>query len=287
MSYAHIENLYRKKDILLFKQVFCLEKIHGTSSSVTYNIGDVTFFAGGEKHENFIKLFDKEKLLAKFKEEFGDIKVKVYGEAYGGKCQGMSHKYGKDLKFVAFEVEVDGMFLNVPTAHRVVEKLGLEFVDYVLIDCTIENLDKERLKPSIQAIRNGCGDNHKREGIVIRPPIEVRMNNGERVMAKYKNDDFEERKNTPKVLDASQQQIMEDAEAIADEWVTAQRLDHVLDKIFLNGEPLSMDKTGEVLKAMIEDVMREASGEIVDNKAVRSAISKKAVGLWKAKFKIQ
>ena len=33
MAYMHIENLYRNQNILLFKQCYCLEKIHGTSAN--------------------------------------------------------------------------------------------------------------------------------------------------------------------------------------------------------------------------------------------------------------
>ena len=285
MGYMHINNLAKSQDVLLFKQVYCQEKIHGTSSHILWKEGVVTLFSGGAKHESFVKIFDVEKIKNQFLAEFGvGMTVCIYGEAYGGNMQGMSATYGKELKFIVFDVEVNGNFIAVPKAHNVATKFGLEFVDYVLVDATIENLDKERLKESVQAIRNGCGAGHKREGIVIRPPIEVRANNGERVMCKYKNDDFEERKTPQKIVDPSQVKIIENAEKAADEFVTAMRLEHVMDKIFLNGEVPDISRTGDVVKAMVEDVMREAAGEIVDNKQTRNAIGKKTVQLFKAKL---
>jgi len=56
------------------------------------------------------------------------------------------------------------------------------------------------------------------------------------------------------------------------------RLLHVLDKL---GNPLDMKATGSVIKAMVEDVCREAEGMIVDNKVVRKAIGQRCVVLYK------
>src|SRR3990167_1251104 len=100
MSYLHIPNLYKEQDILAFKQVYALEKIHGTSANVSWRDGDVKFFSGGENYERFVGLFDRDRLFDVFKEKFEpSIAVVVFGEAYGGKQQGMSGTYGKDLQF--------------------------------------------------------------------------------------------------------------------------------------------------------------------------------------------
>lgn len=71
--------------------------------------------------------------------------------------------------------------------------------------------------------------------------------------------------------------VIEDAQAVADEWVVHMRLMHVLDKL---GE-VKIENANLVIKAMLEDVLREAEGEIVDNKAVRKAIGKKTMKLFK------
>jgi hypothetical protein len=285
MGYLHIQNLYKEQDVLLFKQVYALEKLHGSSAHVLWNKGVITFFSGGESHENFIKLFDKEKLIKVFTDEWGvDTEVCIFGEVYGGKCQGMSATYGTIMKFIAFDVQIDGCWLNVPNAYDVVvNKFGLEFVDFALVDATVEALDKERLKESTQAIRNGCGNGKKREGIVIRPVIELIKSNGNRIICKHKNDDFQERKTIQKVVDPGKMEVLSNAEAIANEWVNNIRLEHVLDKIFINGAKPDICKMKDVLSAMVEDVKREAAGEIVESKEVWAAISKKTAQMFKEK----
>jgi len=213
---------------------------------------------------------------------FGEIDVTVFGEAFGGKCQGMSSTYGKELKFVVFDVKIDKNWLDVPNAEDVAKKLGLEFVDYVKIKTDLDFINAERDKDSTQAIRNGCGEGKMREGVVLRPLIEVTKNNGSRVIAKHKREEFSETK-TRREVNPEQLKILEDAKAIAEEWVTAQRLGHVLDKL---GNPTEMEKTGEVIKAMIEDILREAKGEIKESKEALQAIGKKTALMYKSKISL-
>lgn len=284
MGYAHIENLYRDKakSILLFKEVYCLEKIHGTSAHISWNDGKVGFFSGGANHESFVSIMDSVVLSNAFA-ALGHDKVIVYGEAYGGKMQGMKHTYGNDLKFAAFDVLVNNTWLKVPDAHDVAIALELEFVHYIKSFTYLKALDAERDAPSEQAFRNGMADRNDpatyklREGIVLRPLIEVTDNRGNRIVAKHKGAAFSERVHVPKV-NAEKDPVMEEAEKIAFEFVTDQRLAHVLDKL---GNPKDLSFMPTVIPAMIEDVLREASGEILDNKLVRKEIGRATVKLYK------
>jgi RNA ligase len=296
LGYMHIENLYKSQKVLLFKQVYATEKIHGTSAHINFIDGQLTFFSGGEKHEKFLKFFNVEELTKKFQSVFGDLgakhdwhgrKVTVYGEAYGGSCMGMSETYGKELKFIVFDVyfespEGGGHWLSVPDAADVAAKLGLEFVHYELVEADLAVLNRLRDADSVQAVRNGCGPGHQREGIVIRPPTEVVMNNGGRLMAKHKAESFTERVTQPKVIDAAKLEVLQKAEAIAQEWVTEMRLTHVADKLAAELQrPLEMKDTGAVIKAMIEDVNREAAGEIVTGKDADRAIGTRTALMFK------
>src|ERR1041385_6603115 len=83
MGYLHIYNLYKEQTILLFKECYAMEKVHGTSAHITWSDNNLTFFSGGERHEKFVSLFDQEKLRTEFEQRFGAMKVVVYGEAYG------------------------------------------------------------------------------------------------------------------------------------------------------------------------------------------------------------
>ena len=72
MGYMHIENLYRPiaQSILLFREVYALEKVHGTSAHIAWRTVDgntqLSFFAGGESHANFVALFDAAALTQTF-----------------------------------------------------------------------------------------------------------------------------------------------------------------------------------------------------------------------------
>lgn len=277
MSYLKIQNLYKNTTVLLFREVYASEKIHGSSSNVSWHDGRVHFFAGGAKHEEFVALFNEAALAASFK-ELGRDRVTVYGEAYGGKMQGMSATYGKELRFVAFEVRIGESWLHVPNAEGVVHNLGLEFVPYTKVEATVEALDRERERPSELAIRRGMGDDKRREGIVIRPLKEMVQSNGARVIAKHKNEEFRETTSPRPVADPAKLKVLTEADDIAFEYVTETRLQHILCKM---PEDVGLEATGNVVKAMVEDVIVEAGDEIVDSKDVRRAIGKKAAAMFK------
>jgi hypothetical protein len=282
MGYLHIDNLYKNQTILLFKECYALEKIHGTSAHISWDVDKkkVTFFSGGESYETFVLLFDIDFLHQAFADNFMENNVVIFGEAYGGKQQAMSKTYGKQLKFIGFDVKVGERWLNVLNAESVCQKLNIEFVDYVKVSTDLETLNTERDKQSVQAIRNGCGEGKMREGIILKPLIELRTNNGERVVAKYKRDEFKETK-TRRDVNPIQLKILDDAKAIAEEWVTEMRLQHVLDKL---PKGINIENTKLVIEAMVEDIYREAKGEIIENKEVTKFIGSKTAVMFKKKL---
>lgn len=277
MGYLHINNLYKNQEILLFKECYALEKIHGTSAHISFTLEKgLKFFSGGENYPNFVALFNQEELISKFK-EYGKDNITLFGEAYGGKQQGMKATYGDKLKFVVFDVQIGDYWCTVPLAEQITKMIGLEFVDYVKISTELTDIDKERDKDSVQAIRNGMGDGKKREGVVLRPLIELQHSNGGRVICKHKRIDFQETKTSREVVPLDQLKILEEANLIAEEWVTGMRLNHVLDKI----PDLSIEKTGTVIKAMLDDILREGKGEIKWSKQASTAVSKKTASMFK------
>jgi len=255
--------------------------IHNSSAHVGFkaNQTELNFFSGGEKHATFVALFDEESLRPKFA-ELGHEKVTVFGEVYGGKCQKMSATYGPDMKFVAFDVKIGDFWLSVPDACQVAESLGLEFVHYVEISTDLASIDAQRDADSVQAVRNGMGEGKMREGVVLRPLMEMTRNDGERICSKHKRDDFSETK-TPRKVSAEELAILTEANEIADEWITEQRLSHVLQRF----PDAGIESTGKIIAAMVEDVTREAEGEIVDSKEARRAISKKTALMFKTRIK--
>jgi len=279
--------LHRDTTIIdIFKDVYATEKIHGTSAWITLRDGSLHFHGGGIKHDTFKALFDEEELLAKF-EEIGHPDVKIHGEAYGGKCQRMSNVYGKDLKFIVFEVKIGDHWLDVEKACHVATRMGFEFVHWVKGPATLEFVNKWRDAPSEQARRNGMGNNHTREGIVIRPPIEVRTNNGERLLAKHKHPDFRETRTVREVSPIKKLKMFA-ANAVAEEYVVPMRLDHVLDKLMADEmaknpdlDRLDMTYTGQVVRRMIDDIKVEEGDDIKWSPEIQKAIGKRTTMMFK------
>jgi len=256
-----------------------MEKIHGTSANISYSNNTLHLSPGGENYDKFLKLFNKEELKKKI-ELLGVEKITIYGEAYGGSQQGMRDTYGDELKFVVFEIKIGTSWLCVPDASVVANQLGLEFIHYVKIPAVFEFIEKQMLEPSIQAVRNGIKESKIREGVVLRPLIEVIKNNGDRIIAKYKNDKFKETKTSRKVKDPNQQKIWEKAQETAEEWVTLMRVNHVLDKI----ENPCIEKMREIIIAMSEDIKREGDKEIIWSKPIETAIGRKTAKMVKEYF---
>lgn len=285
MGYPHIENLYKNATILLFRECYALEKVHGTSAHVHFNAEKgVSFFSGGASHTNFVSLFDEAKLLEGFK-VLGHEKVTIFGEAYGGSMQGMKKVYGDKLRFVAFDVQVSDAWLEVPNAEDVAQKLGLDFVPWSRVTTDVAVLDEARRQPSRQAKKNGVEGEHLPEGVVLRPLIELHDKRGERIIVKHKNPEFSERESKRDTeVDPAKALALADADAIAQEWVTPMRLTHVLDKLTPKAE--SMKDTTRVITAMWEDVTREGAGEFEPTKEAQKAVGGLTVKLFKKTLEV-
>lgn len=292
MGYMHIPNLYKERDILMFKEVWALEKVHGSSAHISFkNQGDddtgrtvpptVHLFCGGCKKELFNSLWNLEELTKKFL-DLGVEKITIYGEGYGGKMQGMSATYGKELKFVAFDVRIGEVWLDVEKAHEICASMSIDFVAYEKVSTNLEDLDRERDRPSRQAVWNGIHEDKLSEGVVLRPIIELRKNNGARIICKHKRDEFMETSKPRKVQDPEKLKILGDAKVVAKEWVTFNRMSNILSHI--DKEP-TIEIIGDIIKIMIEDIKREGNKEIVWNKPIERAIGKATAELFKMYIK--
>lgn len=286
MSYLHIPNLYRSQLILMMRECYALEKCHGTSAHISYLSspnGDLTFSSGGESATNFRNLFNEESLIKGF-QALGQPEVIVYGEAYGGKQQGMKATYGPELKFIVFDIKFGDIWLSVPEMDQVATSLGLEVVPYHKVTTDLAAIDAERDRPSEIAVRRGITEPKQREGVVLRPLVELMTPDGERVITKHKIEKFSERATPQKVISPDKLLVLKEAEAVAMEWTTPMRLEHVLQK---HPGVQQMEHVPELIAAMVEDVYREAKGEIVESKEAAAAIGKRTVKLFKDRMNAQ
>jgi len=272
MGYLSIKHLYKCSEFFdLFKEVYAMEKIHGTSTWIYLKTNQTLIFhSGGETSDKFKKLFNEEFIHVELKQiakENDWVSIKIHGEAYGGKQQGMKETYGPTLKFIVFDVLVStavaSHYLTIPAAETIAKRLGLEFVDYVLGPNTKEWLEEQTQRNSVQAVRNGILIDKPREGIVIRTIDESTMPNGERAIFKHKNDKFWE-VSTPRLL-GIESKIIAESTAIVDEWVTEERLKHVVDKMLhdIPDKTLTIKHINQFLNAMVADIKKESENEIV------------------------
>lgn len=214
-------------------------------------------------------------------------KVKIHGESYGGKIQKCKDRYGDKVRFCAFDVKVnDERWLTVPEAEALVLSLDVEFVHYVRISTKMSEIDFWRDATSEQAIRNGVttrdGAWIRREGVVLRTIDEAVDHRGNRIIAKHKRDEERETK-TPRVVDTKKLEVLKEARAIAEEWVTENRLvGHILPK--LAGEVVDMTRTKEVISAMLLDIHKEGLGEFEPGPEVNAEIGKRTAQLLKQHF---
>lgn len=302
MGYLSISNLYRDQRVLEGDKVWCLEKIHGCSSWVSYTRtpsdytdsmgvkthGNFHYHGGGVTGAEFKALFNTDELepkLVLLADFYGTDKVTVYGESYGGKMQKNQWRYGPVLKFVAFDVNIDNdFFLSVPEAFSAVKCLGLDFVHHVLVETKLSEVDKWRDAISEQAVKNGVtthdGEFIRREGIVIRPVVETVDHQGNRIIAKHKRDEERETKTPRKVVDPSKLEVLKNARVIAEEWATKTRIyEHIIPK--LGFEVVDMTAARAVISATIDDIHREGSGEFEPSPTVNAEMGKRTAQLLK------
>ena len=277
MGYLHINNLYKEQIVLYFKKVWATEKIHGTSAWILYKDNKLQFHPGGAKIAYFISLFNEPELLKKMKELFGDEVVFLHGEHYGGKIKSMKDTYGDKNAFVMFDIRVGESWLSFDKVQLLGEKLGLDVVDGTIVNSNIKKLNEQRDLPSVQAKKNGIKKDMMREGIVIKPLIEMVSNNGDRVIAKHKGDKFRETTTTRKVVSKDKLKVYKEATDIASEWVTPMRLNHILDKII----NIDITITGNVIKAMVDDIIREGQDEVEVSREAKTAIGKRTSIMFK------
>lgn len=299
MGYRRIPNLYKKQTaetILGLDEVYALEKLHGTSAHIGIVDGELKIFSGGVNHVNFVELLESKfgsldelkNLIAKGMDDFPQAldSLIVYGEAYGGKCQKMADIYGP-LNFCAFEVKVfptgaEPYWLDVPSAELMAVNCGFDFVHYERGPAKLAWLDAQRDKPSVQAVRNGMGEGKYGEGIVIRALSEsIRDKWGDRILAKHKSEKYKETR-TPRKVDPEKTRLWTEARKVAEEFIVAERLRHVIDALIASGrEVIDMTATGDVIRAMIQDVKVEEGDEIEWTKEVEKSIGSLTVKLFK------
>jgi RNA ligase (TIGR02306 family) len=210
-NYSHIENWRNYPD--LFKEgdfVVLTEKIHGTNSKIgivrtddgiweymigSHNTRKKYIDPDHEDYQKKVSLYQYpmtivEEMLLEVVKHYGANVAIVYGEIFG-RVQDLRYGRNNELAYRAFDLQVDGKFLDWGTAEEWFCKHSVEFAPIVYVgpysemamkDCANQNT---LLMPPASA--------HMSEGVIIKPQKERHDPSLGRVILKYKSDAYEDR----------------------------------------------------------------------------------------------
>lgn len=198
-GYTDIENMRNFPDILVDGEMVVLtEKIHGTNSRVGIIDGE---YMGGSKavrrkrpeDDRFernvywfpLSLEPVRNLLDSLKSKYRQIII--FGEVYGSKIQSFHYGYKGILGYRAFDLLMDGRYLDWNDFIAICTQYGVETVP--VIATLPYNLDDIRRYSEGKTLLMEQGA-HIREGLVVRPLQERKHPKIGRVILKYVSDAY-------------------------------------------------------------------------------------------------
>ena len=202
-QYTNIENIQRYPDLIPEgTDVIITEKIHGTNCRMGLcrdNSGEHIFMAGSHKvnrksGEGLYWSFFTDKLkegLSFMSDIHGGADVILFGEIFGPGVQDMH--YGQTEKvFRAFDMTIDGKYVNYEALQHFCRGLGVEMVPEIYIGPFSHAVcESYTYGDTTFGVTGGFKG---REGIVIKPLIEQTDRVGRRMIAKSVSADYLNRK---------------------------------------------------------------------------------------------
>ena len=176
------------------------EKIDGTNIRVVWDGHTFSFYGRTDKATIPVPLLEKLKTMFDYKQEqvfeqmFGLKEVILFGEGIGEKIQ--CGTYGKEYKFLVFDIMINGKYLHLSDSLEICSKLNLETVPIwgsSLPFITLLELIIKGSSEMLQAVSELGGTKGNVEGFVLRPKMTVYDNNLDRVIVKLKFRDFKEK----------------------------------------------------------------------------------------------
>lgn len=114
--------------------------------------------------------------------------VTLYGEGYGATVQKGGGLYRSDVSFILYDVRVGDFWLTRENVINVAEGFGLDVVPVFAEQCPV--LMWEQIKG--QGIKSGVFPDAPLEGVVGTPSVPLHRRNGERIIMKMKQRDWDE-----------------------------------------------------------------------------------------------
>lgn len=184
-EYSKVEFKYLANNIWEFT-----EKIDGTNIRINWN--GVIKRIGGRTDNAQIPTFLYDKLTTMFpdgilSEVLGDREqdVTLYGEGYGAKIQKGGGNYIPDgVSFILFDVKIGDWWLMRKDVEEIASRLSIDVVPII---------GEGTLAKAEGIVANGYKSHvgtQQAEGFVLRPRVELKGRNGQRIITKMKTKDF-------------------------------------------------------------------------------------------------
>ncbi len=198
VTYTEIENLRNFPDILEEGEaVIVTEKLHGTNCRVGMIEGEWMAGSMGLRRKRPetpeamacntywfpLTLLPLQTLIEELGAEYRQ--VILFGEVYGSKIQDLNYGCKGTLCFRAFDLLADGKYLNADDFLAVCVRYGVETVPVLYRGAyTLETIRE------LSEGNTTLGDNHIREGVVVKPVVERTNPRVGRVALKYIGDQY-------------------------------------------------------------------------------------------------
>lgn len=177
-------------DMLYDAPWFFTEKIDGTNVRLLWDGEGFTIGGRTDKAQlppalinHLNAILDAER----FKSEFGDTRVVLYGEGFGGKIQANSGyaKRFKEETFACFDIFINGFWLSPVAVSNLCTKLEIGRVPLSTLGLSAPRFVVEHCDGQ----KSGYGD-FESEGVVGTPKCGLLQRNGKRIIVKIKWNDF-------------------------------------------------------------------------------------------------
>lgn len=309
-KYSSIPNFYKSQRVYELPEVVVTEKVDGTNFSfgilpdkhVMNSRNHMMWkYSKRDKTEAHVANFDGFGAVNRFKdsfpkafdtlEEYGRNLI-VFGEFFGRGIQKRINYCGDEKKFVFFDIfDVDE---DKWVTHFEFEQIcfNLKIPTAPLLYAGPPNKDKfEELvaMKSVIASRHGIDDIS--EGIIIKGPMADVDEHGERIIVKYKTEEFAEVSLEMHDLAALRRRKGESggrdyADALAQKYVTNSRLENCLEKFRSENKGMTIKIISEVITYMANDAMEDLieedkNSELFDEKLTRKAFGNNSAILFK------
>jgi len=209
--------------------------------------------------------------------EMSDDKIEVvlFGEIFGGlydhpdvekadvKKVQKGVQYCPWVDFYAFDLKINGIFMNYNIFSEIMESVGFHYAKEVYRGPLSNCLQCPNDLPTTLPARFGLPEikDNISEGVVIKPVNSRFFGSGGRVVLKNKNDKFKEKESSKKVKTPKPAVVLTDVEmeilACAGECTTENRLRNVISQI---GE-IDQKMFGKLLGAFCKDILEEVQNE--------------------------